>query len=372
AAALLQSTASPVAFPTETVYGLAADATNPDAVAGIYAAKQRPADNPLIVHFADLTQLRSFLREGTAGTPAADPASDPIPAIYRPLLPRFWPGPLTILLPLPPDSPLAPAVTAGQPTFAARIPSSPLARALIAATGRPLAAPSANASTRPSPTTAAHVLADLNGRIAAVLDGGPCGVGVESTVVDGLSSPPAVLRPGGVGIGELRKVPGWEVTVVGYRDGEEGAGGKEVYKPRAPGMKYRHYAPRARVVLFEAPARTLSRIDLGGCARLGVIRTARWEALGDEAGEEMTNEADEEVDAAEPRCRMMTVEERGVEIWDVHLGPDAADVGRGLFGALRALDGCGVEVILVEGIEDGAGDVAAAVMNRLRKAAEVR
>lgn len=197
----LRTTPIPVAFPTETVYGLGADATRSDAVKGIYTAKGRPSDNPLIVHVCDLDMLRRLLR-GTDERKEGD--EDPIPAVYKPLIEKFWPGPLTILLPLPEPSPLAPEVSAGLPTFGARMPASPLAKSLIKLVGAPLAAPSANASTRPSPTSAQHVADDLNGRIQVILDDGEiCGVGVESTVVDGLCSPPVVLRPGGVGIEEL-------------------------------------------------------------------------------------------------------------------------------------------------------------------------
>ncbi|KAK4144939.1 Threonylcarbamoyl-AMP synthase, partial [Dichotomopilus funicola] len=212
AAHLLRTSAIPVAFPTETVYGLGADATRSDAVRGIYTAKGRPSDNPLIVHVCDLDMLRGLVRPGwtrkttNPGTESGpEEEDDPIPAIYHPLIRAFWPGPLTILLPLPAPTitptpttnPLAPEVTSTLPTFGARLPSSSLARTLIRLTSRPLAAPSANASTRPSPTTAQHVYDDLHGKIELVLDGGACEVGVESTVVDGLCVPPVVLRPGG-------------------------------------------------------------------------------------------------------------------------------------------------------------------------------
>ncbi|KAH6686562.1 SUA5 protein, partial [Verticillium dahliae] len=245
AAAYLRTNDTPVAFPTETVYGLGADATRSAAVKGIYAAKGRPSDNPLIIHVSDLTMLRRFLAPAApsdaSGAPpseasdapdAADAAAveDPIPAIYKPLLERFWPGPLTILLPLPSPSPLAPEVTAGLPTFAVRMPASPLALSLIALADTPLAAPSANASTKPSPTAARHVLDDLAGRIELILDAGPCAVGVESTVVDGLCDPPVVLRPGGLALDRLRACPGWARAVKAYRDAsEEGAAA-----PRAP------------------------------------------------------------------------------------------------------------------------------------------
>ncbi|TKA49315.1 hypothetical protein B0A55_13380, partial [Friedmanniomyces simplex] len=268
AAEQLKHSDIPVAFPTETVYGLGADATRSEAVRGIYRAKQRPVDNPLIVHFASLGQLRDLLRphgpveNGASTNGHALDAShdDPIPAIYHPLISKFWPGPLTIILPNPPHSLLAPEVTAGLPTFGARIPANLLALALIKLADVPLAAPSANASTKPSPTAAEHVAFDLNGRIATILDGGPCDVGVESTVVDGLVDPPLILRPGGVSSEELRSCAGWEGVRVGYKNAAETTGSQ----PRAPGMKYRHYSPRAPVVLFEAGARAPGLEEMRG------------------------------------------------------------------------------------------------------------
>lgn len=386
AATLLQQSDIPVAFPTETVYGLGADATRSGAVKGIYAAKGRPSDNPLIVHVCDLDMLRRLLRpassgiaNGTNGTASTnghlgEQDEDPIPPIYGALLRRFWPGPLTVLLPNPAGSALAPEVTAGLPTFGARMPASALARTLIRLAGAPLAAPSANASTKPSPTTARHVADDLEGRVELVLDGGACGVGVESTVVDGLCSPPVVLRPGGVSMEELRSVEGWEGVVKGYKDasevGENGVG------PRAPGMKYKHYSPRARVVLFEARTgargedvlRELRRVE-GPRDVVGVVRTHRWERLpGDEVGSEeggMDGEADLSYE-------IHTSIIDGSRVLDISLGQDSRMVAQGLFSALRELDRKGADVIFIEGIEDK-DDIAAAVMNRLRKAAsEIR
>ncbi|KAK7512867.1 DHBP synthase RibB-like alpha/beta domain-containing protein [Phyllosticta citriasiana] len=347
AAAELRKGTHPVAFPTETVYGLGADATCSSAVRGIYTAKQRPADNPLIVHVSSLDQLRSLLRSQDDTSP-----DDPIPAIYHTLIQRFWPGPLTMIMPLPSPSPLAPEVTAQLSTFGARMPRSLIALLLIHLADRPIAAPSANASTKPSPTAAEHVAYDLDGRITTILDGGPCDVGVESTVVDGISGDnPVILRPGGVSIDELRACPGWERVEVAYKDKAEmdsepgskpGAGEKGArVAPRAPGMKYRHYSPRARVMLFEAGAGVPGQDVVQGQRRIGLIRTKRW-----------------------PRgCRF--------NLWEVDLGSDTRAIARGLFSALRELDRKDVDVILVEGIDEREGDVAAAVMNRLRKAAEV-
>lgn len=393
AAASLQTEDIPVAFPTETVYGLGADATRSGSVNGIYAAKKRPSDNPLIVHVCDLTMLRGLLGEGEEKTGGSE-ARDVIPSIYRPLIERFWPGPLTIILPNPEPSQLAPEVTAGLTTFGARMPSSPLALALIKLAGRPLAAPSANASTKPSPTAAQHVKHDLDGRIRLILDGGPCPVGVESTVVDGLNGPPVVLRPGGVSMDELRSCPGWEGVVKGYKDHSED--GKTA--PRAPGMKYKHYSPKARVVLYEATfsgaaggvdikdVKTAAPVNGNGEAahrRVGVIRTQRWKQgaglpsrqFASTAGGEQTSNGVENGAATHPIFKGDLLDEAGQvigDILDIDLGENSKGVAQGLFSALRELDLQGADTILVDGIKDES-DIAEAVMNRLRKAAsEIR
>lgn len=386
---------TPVGFPTETVYGLGADATRSSAVKAIFAAKGRPADNPLIVHIHSLTQLRKLLSGSLGGTIAATPLSDsdPIPKIYRPLIERFWPGPLTIILPTPANSILAPEVTTGLSTFGARMPRSILALSLLRLCDRPLAAPSANASTRPSPTAAEHVFDDLQGKIHTIIDGGPCEVGVESTVVDGLTGQPTILRPGGVTVEDLRQCPGWENVAIGYKDKQEGAGAK----PRAPGMKYRHYSPKARVVLFEAGAGKPTFTEFKTHKIIGVIRTKAWEhALGyssnaytngmignashivpsvttNGVSSRQTNLLRSVVQHHIPHAQLYTVENEGIDVWDINLRAESADVARGLFSALRELDKKNVETIFVEGIDDTTGDdIAAAVMNRLRKAAEIR
>lgn len=392
AARLLRTSHVPVAFPTETVYGLGADATRSASVRGIYSAKGRPSDNPLIVHVCDLGMLRRLLGSG-------ERHGGDVPTRYEPLIERFWPGPLTILLPLPDPSPLAPEVTAGLATFGVRMPSSPLALTLIKLAGTPLAAPSANASTKPSPTTAQHVRDDLDGRIELILDGGPCQVGVESTVVDGLCDPPAVLRPGGIGIEDLRTCPGWEHVVRAYKDRSEE--GKAV--PRAPGMKYKHYSPRAKVVLYEASScdaasgplpsdvqATPSAITNGDLSHaaprtIGVIRTKRWrpgagldcDALRPAPGPcEPGGEADQQQSESSYQVFVGDLkDESGApvgRVYDFGLGTDTRMIAQGLFAALRELDRRGTDTIFVDGIE-GELDVAAAVMNRLRKAAsEIR
>ncbi|KAK2750618.1 hypothetical protein FQN57_002689 [Myotisia sp. PD_48] len=390
AAELLRTTDIPVAFPTETVYGLGADATRSAAVQGIYKAKQRPSDNPLIVHVHSRQQLENLLQppqtpEKDSQVDCGQPPISRIPKIYEPIIEKFWPGPLTIILPNPPHSPLAPEVTAHLSTFGVRMPSSPLARLLIQLTDRPLAAPSANASTRPSPTTAQHVYTDLNGRIDLILDGGPSGVGVESTVVDGLSDPPAVLRPGGIGIEELRSCPGWENVQRGYKDGA--LQGKAT--PRAPGMKYKHYSPKARVVLFEAGQdqksaskcivsdwmkQHSSNDDKNNVGSIGVIRTMTWnKGVGLATVAPSSFDRSLSLNNTPSKIQILLANDPStpINMYDIDLGKDTPSIARGLFSALRCLDEQNVSVIYVEGVSDAEGDLAAAIMNRLRKAAEI-
>lgn len=216
-----------VAFPTETVYGLGANALNPDAVARIFEAKGRPHFDPLIVHVKRLADLEALVSS--------------FPETATRLAERFWPGPLTLVLPktsLVPD-----LVTSGLPTVAVRIPRHPVAQQLLEAAGVPIAAPSANRFGRLSPTTAAHVCEQLGERIDYILDGGPCDVGVESTVLDLTTNPPRLLRPGGVALEDLVEVIGDIATASQIRDCEI---------PAAPGMLTQHYAPRTRVVVIDS------------------------------------------------------------------------------------------------------------------------
>lgn len=217
-----------VAIPTETVYGLAADATSDAAVAAIYAAKGRPTFNPLIIHVADHAAAERLGR--------FDPLS-------RQLAASFWPGPLTLILPRAADCPVSLLASAGLDTLALRVPAHDLTRDLIAAAERPLAAPSANPSGRVSPTTADHVLSGLQGRIAAVLDGGACPIGVESTIVQVLDGRAHVLRPGGLDRAALEAAAGPVVTTAAMVDARSGGA------PVSPGQLASHYAPRARLRL---------------------------------------------------------------------------------------------------------------------------
>ncbi|KAI8466618.1 MAG: DHBP synthase RibB-like alpha/beta domain-containing protein [Monoraphidium minutum] len=375
-----------VALPTETVYGLAASALDAAAVRRIFAAKGRPADNPLIVHVSDLDMLRS-LYPGEA---------DPIPPVYAAAVAAHWPGPLTILLPA---SPLVPrSVTAGHATMAVRMPSHPVARAAIAAAGVPLAAPSANSSGRPSPTAAGHVIADLSGRLPLVLDGGPCGCGVESTVLDGLRSPPAVLRPGGVPAEALAALPGLAGLAVYAREFVDAA---LEAAPTTPGMKYRHYSPAVPVTLVEPPAAAAGggaeteevraraaaalaaaaaaaagALRAGGRPRVALLRTtlpegtpAGWVAAAGGGWRQAGGPAAGALDGSGGGGGEEREGSGGGGVEQYCLGPLAApsEVARRLFAGLRDAEAAGASAIVVEGVAEGGEGLA--VMNRLRKAA---
>lgn len=316
-----------VAFPTETVYGLGADATNATAVEGIFAAKERPHSDPLIVHLPDASKLL------TVAASAPDLAFE--------LAERFWPGPLTLILPRAPA--IVPAVSAGGGTVGARVPRHAVALGLLQAAGVPVAAPSANRFMHTSPTTAAHVIADLGGRIDAVLDAGPCDVGVESTVLDLTSTPPRVLRPGGVTLEELREVV---ADVVGI----EAAGHLSPAGPQqaaSPGQMERHYAPRTRLVV----------IDGDGAEALGALRAQAVDALdaGLRAGALVTDEEADELG--------------DLPLTLVRLGPrgDLAAISRRLYAALRELDERGLDLLLAHTF--GREGLGLALWDRLRKAA---
>jgi L-threonylcarbamoyladenylate synthase len=320
-----------VAFPTETVYGLGVHALDRAAVVRLFAAKGRPADDPLIVHIASLEAARSLLTE--------------IPASAGRLAHRFWPGPLTLVLPksaLVPDE-----VTASRSTVAIRAPSHPVARALIEAAGVPVAAPSANLFSRPSPTRAAHVLEDLEGRIDLVVDAGPTPVGVESTVLDLSGDSPVILRPGAVTLDQLREV----LPEVRGRSAAaaEPAGGMP-----SPGLLEKHYSPRAPLTLYEgAPRRALSRLATDALA-------AR--AAGARVGI---------VAAQEDRPLLPAPGTEGVDIVDVGPAGDLPGVAARLYAALRELDGLGVDLILARAFADDGG-LGDAIQDRLRRAAAGR
>ncbi|MCR4401181.1 MAG: L-threonylcarbamoyladenylate synthase [Firmicutes bacterium] len=314
-----------VAFPTETVYGLGANGLSASAVARIFAAKGRPQDNPLILHVATPEDARRVV----AG----------IPPLAQRLMERFWPGPLTLVLPKRPEVP--DEVTAGLPTVGVRMPDNTIALTLIAETGVPIAAPSANVSGRPSPTSAEHVVADLAGRIDMVLDGGSSTVGVESTVIDMTSSPPQVLRPGGVSVEELEETLG-EVAVASADLVALDPGGAVP----SPGMKYTHYAPKTPVVLVEGePRAVVGRI---------ILEAEACRAVGKRAGVMCSRET-EGLYAG-----------RADVVRAVGSRKDLASVAAALFSTLRSFDGDALDVVFAEGF-DQAG-LGFAIMNRLRRA----
>lgn len=319
AAALLRQN-EVVAFPTETVYGLGANALSDEAVGKIFAAKGRPADNPLIVHISSKKQLTSLVSH--------------VPEWAKTLIDAFWPGPLTVILPVGED--VGKQVTAGLSTVAVRMPSHPVALALIEAAGIPIAAPSANRSGKPSPTTAAHVKNDLDGRIAGIVDGGETGIGVESTVVDGGGDVVTILRPGGTAKAELEGVVGKVVF--------DRASLQTSDAPKSPGMKYRHYAPSADLYLVD-----------GSFSFIQDIVNKRLES-GTKVGVLTTDECKQDYHAD-------TVLSCGTR-------SDLRTIAHGLYNALRTFDEQDVEQIYSEVFpEVGVGE---AVMNRLKKSAAGR
>lgn len=323
AAALLRA-GELVAFPTETVYGLGADATNPAAVEAIFAAKGRPHSDPLIVHIPGVEELVSVAR---AIPPAALLLAD-----------AFWPGPLTLVLPRAATIPAV--VSAGGDTVGVRAPAHPVARALLQAAGVPVAAPSANRFMRTSPTTAEHVLQDLDGRIACALDGGPSGVGVESSVLDLTTNPPRLLRPGAVTLEHVRAL--LPETLGPMNASEPGDA-----VARAPGQMARHYAPRTRLLVYDATGADGAAAVLAG-ARVALAAGARVGALV----------PDEE---APP------LESLGVSV--ARLGPadDPQAAARALYAALRALDRRDRDLLLAHTYPPAG--LGLALWDRLRRAA---
>jgi len=308
-----------VAFPTETVYGLGANALDGNAVSRIFEAKGRPQDNPLIVHVADMSWLERLCLD--------------IPPVAYELCELYWPGPLTLVLRS--SGVVAKEVTAGLDTVGVRSPNHPVALALLKACDVPIAAPSANTSGRPSPTAARHVYHDLNGKIDALLDGGRCSVGLESTVLDLVSDVPRILRPGGITLEQIRKVckdAVYDKAIFG-----------EVPKDapvRSPGMKYRHYAPRAKVIILRGDSSD-------------VAAYIREQSVND------------------PNIAVLCYDEElplygGLNA--VSYGPRSRHdiLSYNLFSALRALDETGAETIYARCPEGS--DTAVAVENRLKRA----
>ena len=307
-----------VAFPTETVYGLGANALNPTAVASIFAAKERPNWDPIIVHVSD----RAMLDQVAIVPPRAEQ-----------LIAAFWPGPLTLLLPR--TSQIPDNVTSGRPLVGVRMPAHPIALALIEATGLPIAAPSANRFGRISPTTAAHVLEDLDHRIDAILDGGPTVVGVESTVLDATRSPMLLYRPGAITAAMLEPIIGPVELYTAQQD---------TAKPESlpsPGVGIRHYAPRARVLLVHSESELNNHLAqlIANKEKIGVMLPQNW-----------------------------PIHHRHVEIFHWNAFDDSAALAQALFAGLRDLDHRGVTVILCP--LPAANGLGLAIRDRLEKAAK--
>lgn len=305
-------------IPTETVYGLGANGLNEDAVRRIFEAKGRPQDNPLILHIPSADWLTRYCAE--------------IPAAAYALAERFWPGPLTMILKRQNNVP--DVTTGGLNTVGVRCPNHPVTLAIIAAAGVPVAAPSGNLSGRPSPTCARHMIEDMDGRIDGIVDGGACGVGVESTIIDLTGEMPRLLRPGGLPLEALREVLG-EVAVDKAVLAPLAAG----EKPKAPGMKYRHYAPKAPVTVVTGDSRaTATYIRERAGERTGVI-------------------------CFEEYCGLFA----GCAVESIGLSDDQAEQARRIFDALRAFDETDVTAIYAQCPgDDGLG---LAIANRLKKAA---
>jgi len=309
AAKILQAGGT-VVFPTETVYGLGANALDAEAVKKIFLAKGRPADNPLIAHIADKKMLPQLVQK--------------IPASAKKLIKKFWPGPLTIILnkkKIVPD-----IVTAGGKTLAVRMPAHPLAHKLIKLAGVPVAAPSANLSGKPSPTTAKDVIQDMKGRVDIIIDGGSCQVGLESTVIDLTSKVPTLLRPGAITLEQLRKVLG-KVNLAN----------PHAKKPKSPGMKYRHYSPNTPLILVTKNFEDNIKRLIDERKKMALIAS-------EEVGKKFLDKKIE-----------------------VILYADLPTLAQRIFHILRELDGQHFDYVIIHAVPEAG--IGRAIMNRLRKAA---
>lgn len=315
-----------VAFPTETVYGLGGDALNPEASGRIYAAKGRPSDNPLIVHIADTASVYELAENVTEDT--------------RKLMEAFWPGPLTIILNK--KSIVPHTTTGGLDTVAIRMPSHPVAMKLIKDSGVYIAAPSANLSGRPSPTTARHVRQDMDGRIDMIIDGGAVGIGIESTIVDMTGDRPTILRPGYITPEMIKDILG-DVIIDPAITGMNNA-----MKPKAPGMKYTHYAPKGRLAIVEGERKAVAER----------IRSLVTERRAEGYRTAVLCDTDN-----------MCLYDDGVceNVFDAGSKKNEITVSAGLYSILRECDDIGAQYIYSESFEEG--DMGYAIMNRLIKAA---
>lgn len=314
-----------VAFPTETVYGLGADALNAEASAKIYAAKGRPSDNPLIVHIHDVDQVYEIASE--------------VPEAAKKVMEKFWPGPLTVILNK--KSCVPDGTTGGLKTVAIRMPSHPLARDFIRESGRMIAAPSANTSGRPSPTLASHVYEDMQGRIPLILDGGAVGIGIESTIIDMSTDTPTILRPGYITKDMLEEV----LPKVNIDPAVTGRTMKKNVVAKAPGMKYRHYAPKADLTIIEGPLEKVVK-------EINKRAKEKFEA-GYKVGVIGTEETVADYKSGDVKC--------------IGTRADESTIAANLFRILREFDDDQVDYIYSESF-DTAG-IGSAIMNRLLKAA---
>lgn len=314
-----------VAFPTETVYGLGANALNEAAVEKIFKAKGRPSDNPLIVHVADKASIEKFVLK--------------VPDKAVKLMDIFWPGPLTLVMDK--QSIVPEIITAGLDTVAVRVPSHPVALALIRETKLPIAAPSANVSGKPSPTDSKHVINDLNGKVDVIIDGGFSNIGVESTVVDMVVEPPMLLRPGGVSLEQMEAIIGTiQIDPTLEQKNLDG-----INIPRSPGMKYKHYAPNANVVIIEgevmaivARINDLVKVYEGKNIKVGILATDETKHL---------------------------YPERITVSLGSRISPET--IAANLFKAFRDYDKTGIQTIFAEAIDNSG--IGLAIMNRMNKAA---
>ncbi|HOJ10056.1 MAG TPA: L-threonylcarbamoyladenylate synthase [Clostridiales bacterium] len=320
-----------VAFPTETVYGLGANALQKGAIKKIFEAKGRPSDNPLIVHIADIAALEEL---------AVEP-----PSVWQKLAGKFWPGPLTLIFK---KSPVIPSeITAGLDTVAVRMPAHPIALALIEESSLPIAAPSANSSGRPSPTLASHVIEDLDGKIDLIIDGGSANIGLESTVLDITSNPPLILRPGGLTLEQLRiELPDVELDpAISSKDSMAGNNNLKEFIPKSPGLKYKHYSPKAQLIIVEGSMdkvvcriNELSKKMINEGKKIGVLST----------------------DHTKPLYKSSVVMSLGDRS-----SPDT--IASNLFLSFREMDRQDVDVIFAEAIDKNG--LGLAIMNRMKKAA---
>lgn len=318
-----------VGFPTETVYGLGADALNAEAAAKIYAAKGRPSDNPLIAHIADISMLKPLVRE--------------IPKKAESLMEQFWPGPMTLIFE---KSDMVPkGTTGGLNTVAIRMPDNDIARALISASGTSVAAPSGNLSGRPSPTIAEHMIDDMDGRIDMIIDGGMVGMGLESTIVDVTCEPPMILRPGFITKEMLEKVIGTvEYDKAIFEKPSDGV------KPKAPGMKYRHYAPAGEFVMYQGASEAVA----GEIIRQAEAKSEEGYKVGI-----ITTEQHKSLYAG--------IDGENIEVVTMGDEEQLETIANNLYKVLRDFDKNNTEYIYGETFAEN--DLGKAIMNRLTKAA---